>query len=183
ADGFRGYAGQLNGGRLHVGDSVQVWPSGKTAVITQLFRAGTEQGSVSDGDAVTVVLDRELDISRGDLLTLAHEDVNTSKHFDAQLCWLDEQALNTTRSYWLKQGTRLTQAKVQAVHALRDVHSLQEQQATGTLSLNDIGRVSLVSRDLLVLDDYQDHSSTGSFILIDPSTNQTVAAGLVQKRV
>jgi len=60
---------------------------------------------------------------------------------------------------------------------------LQEQQATGTLSLNDIGRVSLVSRDPLVLDDYQDHSSTGSFILIDPSTNQTVAAGLVQKRV
>ncbi|KAA1283999.1 sulfate adenylyltransferase [Alcaligenes faecalis] len=183
ADSFRGYAGQLSGGRIQVGDSVQVWPSGKTAVITQLFRAGTEQVSVSDGDAVTVVLDRELDISRGDLLTLAHEAISTSKHFDAQLCWLDEQALNTTRSYWLKQGTRLTQAKVQAVHALRDVHSLQEQQATGTLSLNDIGRASLVSRDPLVLDDYQDHSSTGSFILIDPSTNQTVAAGLVQKRV
>src|SRR5690606_5344561 len=178
-DGFRGYAGLLDGGRIRVGDTIQVWPSARTAVVTGLYRAGQEQPQVEDGDAVTIVLDRELDISRGDLLTLADEPVTPRKSFEAELCWLDEQPLSTSRSYWLKQGTRLTQAKVRAVHAVRDVRSLQEQEASGTLALNDIGRVSIASRDPLVLDDYQEHAGTGAFILIDAGTNQTVAAGLV----
>ena len=178
-DGFRGYAGQLDGGRIRVGDTIQVWPSAKTAVVTGLYRAGQEQTQVSDGDAVTLVLDRELDISRGDLLTLADEAIEPRKSFEAELCWLDDQPLSTSRSYWLKQGTRLTQAKVRAVHAVRDVRSLQEQEASGSLALNDIGRVSIASRDPLVLDSYQDHAGTGAFILIDAGTHQTVAAGLV----
>lgn len=178
-DAFRGYAGQLEGGQLQVGQEIRIWPSGTRAVIKQLHRAGAAVDQVQSGDAITVVLDRELDISRGDLITLAQEDITPSKQFEAELCWLDEQALTPGRLYWLKQGTRLTQAKVQAIHTKRNVQSLQEQSAEASLSLNDIGRVSLQTRDPLVIDSYSNNPGTGSFILIDNGTHQTAAAGLV----
>lgn len=178
-DSFRGYAGQLDGGHLRIGQEVRIWPSGTSAIIKQLYRAGVSVDQVQSGDAITVVLDRELDISRGDLLTLAQESIVPSKQFEAELCWLDEQALTPGRLYWLKQGTRLTQAKVQAIHTKRHMHSLQEESAQASLQLNDIGRVSLHTRDPLTINSYHDNPGTGSFILIDKGTHHTVAAGLI----
>ncbi|MFT0532743.1 sulfate adenylyltransferase subunit 1 [Castellaniella hirudinis] len=179
-DAFRGYAGQLQGGAWRVGDAVRVLPSGQTATIARLLRGDQSLDAALPGDSITVVLDRELDVSRGDLLVHADDDAVLRRDFEADLCWLDQQALNPARLYWLKLGTRLTQVRIQAVHARRDIHELRAVDWQGTLAMNDIGRVSLRARDALALDDYAVQRGTGSFILIDTATNQTAAAGLVR---
>ncbi|GAB2902792.1 sulfate adenylyltransferase subunit 1 [Paralcaligenes ginsengisoli] len=177
---FRGYAGQLSGGSLRVGDEIKVLPSGESAKVARLVQFDRDVDLVIGGDSVTVVLDRDIDVSRGDLIVAADAPVRVTKEFEAELCWLDQQALSPVRQYWLKQGTRITQAKVKAVHTRRDMRELLHVEAGGALAMNDIGRVTLVSRDLLAIDSYTDQPVTGSFILIDAATHQTAAAGMVR---
>ncbi len=180
-DAFRGYAGQLRGGAWQVGDAVQVLPSRESARIAGLLRGTQAVDQALPGDSITVVLDRDIDLSRGDVLVDAQAQPALDRDFEADLCWLDQQALNPARLYWLKQGTRLTQVRVQAVRTRRDIHELRSVDWNGTLAMNDIGRVQLRARDPLVLDDYDDQRATGAFILIDTATNQTAAAGLVRR--
>ncbi|CAM3723173.1 sulfate adenylyltransferase subunit 1 [Castellaniella denitrificans] len=180
-DAFRGYAGQLRGGAWQVGDAVQVLPSRESARIAGLLRGAQAVDQALPGDSITVVLDRDIDLSRGDVLVDAQAQPALDRDFEADLCWLDQQALNPARLYWLKQGTRLTQVRVQAVRTRRDIHELRSVDWNGTLAMNDIGRVQLRARDPLVLDDYDDQRATGAFILIDTATNQTAAAGLVRR--
>lgn len=177
---FRGYAGQLAGGRLSVGDEIRVLPAGQVAKVARLLRFDLDVASVVAGDNVVLVLDRDIDVSRGDLIVQSDTTIRVTKEFDAELCWLDQQALNPLRQYWLKQGTRLTQAKIKAVHTRRDIHELSHVEASGVLEMNDIGHVTLVSRDVLALDSYSEHTVTGAFILIDAATHQTAAAGMVR---
>jgi sulfate adenylyltransferase subunit 1 len=177
---FRGYAGQLAGGRLSVGDEIRVLPAGQVAKVARLLRFDLDVASVVAGDNVVLVLDRDIDVSRGDLIVQSDTTIRVTKEFDAELCWLDQQALNPLRQDWLKQGTRLTQAKIKAVHTRRDIHELSHVEASGVLEMNDIGHVTLVSRDVLALDSYSEHTVTGAFILIDATTHQTAAAGMVR---
>jgi len=179
-DAFRGYAGQLAGGLWRPGDALRVLPSDEPVRIARILRGDEELEAARDGDSVTLVLDRDVDVSRGDLLVGAQARTQTGRDFEADLCWLDQQALNPARLYWLKQGTRLTQARVQAVHSRRDIHELRAVDWSGTLAMNDIGRASLRTRDPLVLDSYERQRATGAFILIDMATNQTAAAGLIR---
>lgn len=181
AEAFRGYAGQLESGHLQVGDRIRVWPSQQEAQIRALYRADQPVEQVQAGDPITIVLDKELDISRGDLLTLANNTVTTTREFDAELCWLDEQALSLPRTYWLKQGSRLTQAKIRTIHQVRDIQTLQPNATSSDLRMNDIASVRVQCRDPLVIENYAEQPITGSFILIDSATNQTAAAGLVQQ--
>ena len=180
-DAFRGYAGQLQGGSWRVGDEVQVLPSRESARIAGLLRGAQAIDQALPGDSITVVLDRDIDLSRGDVLVDTGSLWALDKDFEGDLCWLDQQALNPARLYWLKQGTRLTQVRVQAVRTRRDIHELRSVDWNGTLAMNDIGRVQLRARDPLVLDDYDAQRATGAFILIDTATNQTAAAGLVRR--
>ncbi|MFW7340989.1 GTP-binding protein [Pollutimonas sp. H1-120] len=177
---FRGYAGQLSGGALKVGDEIKVLPSGLTARVARLLRGADDLSFAAGGDSVTLVLDRDIDVSRGDLVVPADAQLRVVREFDAELCWLDQQALNPARQYWLKQGTRLTHARIKAVHTRRDMHALQHVQAGDILNMNDIGHATLVSRDLLALDSYAGNAATGAFILIDAATHQTAAAGMVR---
>ena len=181
SDAFRGYAGQLRGGAWRVGDAVQVLPSRESARIAGLLRGAQAVDHALAGDSVTVVLDRDIDLSRGDVLVDARARPALGSDFEADLCWLDQQALNPARLYWLKQGSRLTQARVRAVLTRRDIHELRSVDWNGTLAMNDIGRVQLRTRDPLILDDYDAQRATGAFILIDAATNQTAAAGLVRR--
>lgn len=180
AQAFRGYAGQLQRGTLSIGDSVRVWPSQTTATITSLLRSGQAVSSVQAGDAVTLTLDKELDISRGDLLSLATEKLPLSRTLEADLCWLDTTALNPARHYLLKQGTRLTQAKLTAIHHVRDIETLEPISGSQSLHMNDLASISLTVRDPLVNEPYQTQPATGAFILIDPATHQTAAAGMLR---
>ncbi len=177
---FRGYAGQLSGGTLRVGDKIKVLPSGLTAGVARLLRGADDIPFAAGGDSVTVVLDRDIDVSRGDLVVPADAQIRVAREFEAELCWLDQQALNPARQYWLKQGTRLTQARIKAVHTRRDMHALQQVRAGDVLNMNDIGHATLVSRDPLALDSYVGNAATGAFILIDAATHQTAAAGMVR---
>ena len=179
-DDFRGYAGQVASGRVRVGDGILVQPAGTPAKIQALLGHGGPRDAASAGDTVTVVLDRDVDVSRGNLL--AHEAAPASvvREFDADLCWLDERALSPARRYLLKHGTRLTSAKIRAVQSRRDIHELQEVQAAGGLEMNDIGRVTIAVREALAVDTYGEVAGTGAFILIDEATHQTAAAGMIR---
>jgi len=178
--GIRGYAGRIASGTLRVGDEVAAQPSGVTARVRALQTFDGPLAQASAGASITVVLDREVDVSRGDVLVHVHAPAQVARRFEAQLCWLDTTDLNPARQYLLKHGTRLTSARVAAGHDRLDVHALQAAQAAETLRLNDIGSVSLAVRDPLPLDPYDRLPATGAFILIDPATNQTAAAGMVR---
>jgi sulfate adenylyltransferase subunit 1 len=180
-DAFRGYSGRVASGTVRVGDAIVVQPSGVTAVVAALrVWDGTVAQAIA-GDSVTVVLDREVDVSRGDVL--AHQDAPApaGREFEGELCWLDATPLNPARKYLLKHGTRLTSARVRGVSTKRDIHELAEVPVENeTLHMNEIGRVSIVTREALTLDRYQDLPALGAFILIDEATHQTAAAGMVR---
>ncbi len=181
ADDFRGYAGRVASGVVRVGDEIAVQPSGVLAAVAGLIVSGLAVEEAVAGDAVTVLLDRDVDASRGDVLSHPQAQADAGREFEAELCWLDAQPLNPARRYLLKHGARLTSAKIRAVHARRDIHELREEAAEGgTLGMNDIGRVSLMTREILAADRYDDIPANGAFILIDEATNQTAAAGMLR---
>ena len=180
-DDFRGYAGRVASGVLRPGDEVAVQPSGVTAVVREVRAFDRALAEAVAGDSITLVLDRDVDVSRGDVIVHASAPAQVAREFEAELCWLDAQALNPARKYLLKSGTRLTSAKIRAVLSHRDIHELQEVENTeGTLRMNDIGRVTFTTRDALAVDRYADVPSTGAFILIDEATHQTAAAGMLR---
>ncbi|AHV92675.1 sulfate adenylyltransferase subunit 1 [Bordetella holmesii] len=183
ADDFRGYAGRVASGTLAVGDEILVQPSGVAARVAALRVFDRNVAEAVSGDSVTVILDRDVDVSRGDIITHAAAPASVTREFDAEVCWLDNHPLNSARKYLLKQGTRLTSAKIRGVLTRRDIHELQEvDDAQGKLDMNDIGRVSFVTRESLAVDDYRDVPGTGAFILIDAATHQTAAAGMILRR-
>lgn len=184
ADDFRGYMGQVVSGTVSVGDDVLVQPAGIAARVAALLTFEGELDDAGTGKAVTVVLDRDVDVSRGDTLVHAAAPAVVARRFEADVCWLDDQGLNPARKYLLKQGTRLTSAKIEAVLTRRDIQRLEEEPVQQqTLVMNDIGRIRLTSRDPLVLDTYDRLPATGAFILIDAATHQTAAAGMVREVV
>jgi len=181
ADDFRGYAGRISSGVLRTGDEIVVQPSGVRARVSRIVRSSQETSLAVAGDAVVVVLDRDVDVSRGDILSLASAPARVSRQLDAEICWLDNKPLNPARKYLLKHGSRLTSAKVRAVHTQRNIHELQEEEnIRNQLDMNEIGRVSLSLREALPHDLYSDLAATGAFILIDEATFQTAAAGMIR---
>lgn len=180
AEDFRGYAGRIASGELRPGDEVVIQPSGVTARVKTVLAFDRAVDVAVAGDSVTVVLDSDVDVSRGDVVSHASAPARVGREFEAELCWLDAQALNPARKYLLKQGTRLTSAKIRGVLSRRDVHELQEVAGDGgTLAMNEIGRVSFATREALAVDRYVDAPVTGAFILIDEATHQTAAAGML----
>lgn len=181
ADDFRGYAGRIVSGELRPGDEVVIQPSGVTAHVKEVLAFDRAVDLAVEGDSVTVVLDRDVDVSRGDVLSHTAAPARVGREFEAELCWLDTQALNPARKYLLKHGTRLTSAKIRGVLTHRDIQELQEvANDSGTLRMNEIGRVSFATRETLAVDNYDDAPATGAFILIDEATHQTAAAGMLR---
>jgi sulfate adenylyltransferase subunit 1 len=177
---FRGYAGRVASGILQPGDEVVVQPSNVTARVTEVRAYDRVLMGAVAGDSVIVVLDRNVDVSRGDVLSHVGVAAQVGKELEAEVCWLDSQPLNPRRKYLLKQGTRTTMAKIREVITRRDIHELRELDSdVGTLAMNDIGKLRIVTRDALTLDRYATVPATGAFILIDESTYQTAAAGML----
>jgi sulfate adenylyltransferase subunit 1 len=181
ADDFRGYMGRVESGSVKVGDNLVVHPSGQTAVVSRIVFLHDELPEAHLGQCVTLVLDRDVDVSRGDQLVSADDTAQHApvKTLTADVCWLDSEPLNPARKYWIKQTTRQTQAKVKAVHQVLDIHTLMHGEHTNTVQMNDLARIELVLAQPIVADLYTQCRATGSFILIDSATNQTVAAGMI----
>jgi sulfate adenylyltransferase subunit 1 len=173
----RGYQGTVAGGSIRVGDEVAVLPSGLSARIAAIVTADGALTEAAVDMAVTLRLDRDIDISRGDLIAQAGSLPAVTQDLDAEICWFDGEALDTARPYLLKHGTSTVKAKIAGIDHRIDVDSAQPVAATGTLIMNDIGRVRVRTQRALSVDPYSHNRVTGAFILIDPASNRTVAAG------
>ena len=175
---FRGYMGRIESGSIHVGDNITVLPSGLTSHIKEIV---LYEGLIDEAIApqsVTLTIEDHLDISRGDVLVKTGETPRVTKAFDAMLCWLSEQPLDPNRKYLIKQSTRMVKAVISRIDYRVDVNTMAHE-ATNTLKMNDIAHVGLKVQQPLVCDDYARNRSTGCFIVIDESSNNTVAAGMI----
>jgi sulfate adenylyltransferase subunit 1 len=180
ADDFRGLAGTVAAGSVAVGDEIIVQPAGSRAKVARIVTHGGDLQIAGAGDAITLVLDRDLDVSRGDVLIAADDAAAPSKTFSADICWLDTQAFAPARKYWLKLGTKTVYAKIDRVEHVLDVHTLAHDADASALALNTIGRVRITAQQALLADDYAHSPATSAFILIDSATHQTAAAGMVR---
>ncbi len=176
---YRGYAGQLASGALRVGEEVVALPSG---LRTRIAAIDTFEGELEEAQApmsVTLRLEDELDVSRGELICRAEEAPTVSRELQADVCWLNERPLRAGGRYVIKHTTRGATAIVDELQDVVDVHTLERASAPEQLALNDIGRVRLRTNTPLAFDPYRSNRRTGSFILIDEATNETVGAGMV----
>jgi len=175
---FRGFAGQIASGTIRKGDSIAVLPSGRTAEIERIV---TWDGDLAEAHAplsVTLVLNHEVDISRGDLIVSADSLATVAKRVKAALVWMDQRPLERGRRYLLKHTSHTVPAFVSSIEYRTDISTLS-REAAETLEMNGIGVVSVTLLRPMALDLYGKNRSTGAFILIDPETNATVAAGMV----
>jgi sulfate adenylyltransferase subunit 1 len=176
----RGYLGRIESGAIAVGDAVVALPSG---LATRIREIRTFDGPLPHAGlhaSVTLVLDDEIDISRGDMLVSAGQAPVVARGVEATVCWLAEAPLDRSRKYLLRHTTREVRARIDRIDHLWDVTTQTREPAPAALKMNDIGRVALTLAQPVFADRYADNRATGSFILIDETTNDTVAAGLVQ---
>jgi sulfate adenylyltransferase subunit 1 len=178
---YRGYAGQVASGTVSPGDEVVVLPGGARTTVASVDTADGPLLSAAAGRSVTVLLDDDIDISRGDVLAAAGAPPRVTDELDTTLCWLAEKPLRAGARLLLKHGTRTTQVIVRAVGArlTLDTEVPTWGDAPEQLGINDIAHATLHTADPLPVDDYADIRATGSFLLIDPPTGNTLAAGLV----
>jgi bifunctional enzyme CysN/CysC/sulfate adenylyltransferase subunit 1 len=175
---YRGFAGEVVSGSVKKGDPVMVLPSRKQTRVIGIDTFDGELETARAPMAVTLRLADEIDISRGDMLVHPNDLPRVTRAFDAMLVWLNERPLDTEKSYLLKHTTQLVRAQVQSVAFTVDLETLGETPAK-TLGLNDIGKVRIEARRALYVDPYTKNRGTGSFILIDSLSNNTVAAGMI----
>jgi sulfate adenylyltransferase subunit 1 (EFTu-like GTPase family) len=176
---YRGYAGQLASGSLRVGEEVVVLPSGQR---TRIAAIDTYEGELEEALApmsVTLRLEDELDVSRGELICRPEQSPTVARELEADVCWLNERPLRAGGRYVIKHTTRTATAIVDELGDRVDVSTLERVPAPAELELNDIGRVRLRTSAPLAFDPYIGNRRTGSFILIDEATNETVGAGMV----
>jgi len=175
---FRGFAGTVASGFIKTGDEIAVLPSGQTATIASILGPGGEVAQAAAGDAVTVTLDREVDVARGDMFARLRDRPQVADQFAAHLVWMAEEPLLPERSYLIKTNHCTLTATVTALKHRIDVNTLAKLAAK-TLALNEIGVCNLSVARPLPFDPYADNRATGAFILIDRYSNQTVAAGMI----
>jgi sulfate adenylyltransferase subunit 1 len=179
--GFRGYQGRVETGSIKVGEEIVVLPSGKPAVVSRIVFLNDDLQEAHAGQCITLVLDRDVDVSRGDQFIAADDAEKDApvKSITADLCWLDDEPLNPARKYWLKHTTRSVQAKIKSVNLVLDIQTLLHGESTKTVQMNDVAQVEIMLAQPIVADLYSECRATGSFILIDSATNQTAAAGMI----
>ena len=176
---FRGFSGTVASGFARVGDELVVAKSGKTSKIKSIVTMDGDLDVTEAGEAVTITLEDEIDISRGDLLANAKHRPLVTDQISAHLIWMDSTHMLMGRPYLIKMGSQQVQATVTALKHKVDVNDASHKDAGKTLALNEIGFCNLSFSTPLAMDTYEENRHTGSFILIDRYTNQTVAAGLV----
>jgi sulfate adenylyltransferase subunit 1 len=179
ANDFRGYMGRIEAGIVSKGDKLLVQPGGQTATVKEILTLDGSLAQASAGQSVTILLEEYVDISRGDMLSSIEKPASLLKTVSAEVCWLSEEPLDLRRKYWLKHTTKQVPARVTSIDSLLDINT-QERHAGNELKLNGIARITLNVQQPLAADAYDDERATGSFILIDEVSHQTVAAGMIR---
>ena len=174
----RVFWGRIAHGSVRAGDTVQVFPSGETAVVAEVRRAGSTVAACQAGESAGIVLDRQLDISRGDWIASVG-GLKPSQRFSATLAWLDTEPATIGRKYWVRHGNRWVQAHIAVIEHRLDIHTLPPTDAH-ELAVNDIGAVQIVVQQPLPVEPYLGNRVGGALIVVDPSTNRTSGALLVK---
>ncbi len=175
---FRGYMGRIESGVIAAGDEITILPSGRTTKVKEIVTYDGNLQRACAPQSVTLTLADEIDISRGDMFVKSAAMPQVSKEFEAMLCWLSESPLDLNRKYIIKHTTRVVKCVFARLEYRVDVNTL-EQHSSATLNMNDIARVAMKVQQPLVFDSYTKNRFTGSFIVIDEATNNTVAAGMI----
>jgi len=176
---FRGFAGRITSGTVSAGEEIVVLPSGNVSTVASIVTYDGELEEAFVPQSVVMTLQDEIDVSRGDMIVRRNNLPQVETHVEAIICWMDEAAISRERSYILKQTTKQVKAFVSQILYKIDVNTLHREQ-TETLLLNDIARVEIRTASPIFFDSYNKNRGTGSFILIDPHTSNTVAAGMIR---
>jgi bifunctional enzyme CysN/CysC/sulfate adenylyltransferase subunit 1 len=176
---FRGLSGQISGGIVKVGQKVMVLPSGFTSTVKQIW---TLEGQIEEAfspQSVTLVLEHDLDVSRGDVIVDAADLPGASNELQAKICWMAPRPLTAGRQFLLKHTTQTVKAAVTAIEDRINISTFDKETEVAELAMNDLGEVRIKTAKPLIYDGYASNRLTGSFILIEPGTNATVAAGML----
>ncbi len=188
---MRGYQGTIAGGHVRIGDQVVALPCGLDAAVVAIHSFDKLLDQAGEGTAVTLVLDRQIDISRGDMLVFGGDAEMTSQTtskiarpsvgtaFSAKLCWLDPVSLDRSRRYWLKHTSNTTRAVVEKISFRLNVETLTRELGATALFVNEIAEVRISTQQPIIFDAFDVNRNTGCFVLIDDATNRTVAAGMI----
>ena len=175
---FRGFMGRIESGDIAIGDAVTVLPNGYQSKVKSILLGETALKSAQTEQSVTLLLQDEIDTSRGDMIVKSGSNIAPVKQIEAHICWLSETPLSPARTYIVRHTTRESKAKVGAIEYKIDVNTL-EHQTTHDLKMNDIARMTFKLAQPLMVDSYSKNRATGAFIVIDESTNNTVGAGMI----
>ena len=176
---YRGYAGRISGGLFHPGDKVSVLPSGLPSVIKTVDVFGESLEGAKVTESVTLQLEDDIDISRGNMIVGRNNQPHIGQEIDLMVCWFNERPLNLAGKYAVKHTTRDVRCVIKEVNFKMDINTLEENTSDKEIKMNDIGRIRLKTTQPLYYDSYTKNRITGSLVLIDEATNETVAAGMI----
>jgi bifunctional enzyme CysN/CysC len=180
---FRGFSGRIVSGTISPGEEIVVMPSGRQTTVKSIMTYDEELDEAFAPQSVVLTLNDEIDISRGDMVVRKNNLPQASGYIEATICWMDEQPLSMGAAYILKHTTRSVRAFISRILYKIDVNTLHRERGVETFALNEIGRVEIRTALPIFFDPYKANHGTGSFILIDPLTNNTVAAGMIRGAV
>ncbi|WBL22059.1 sulfate adenylyltransferase subunit CysN [Zunongwangia sp. HRR-M8] len=176
---YRGYAGRIASGIYRKGDEVAVLPSGFTSKIKSINTGDIEVNEAFAPMSVSITLEDDIDISRGDMIVKKNNQPEPSQEFDVMLCWLNNEAAKPRAKYLIQHTSNEERAMIKSVVYKIDINSYDREDGEDSLNMNDIARVKIRTTRRLMIDSYRDNRNTGSIILIDEGTNETVAAGMI----
>ena len=178
---FRGYAGKLVSGHLKKEEEVVVLPSMRTSKISKIYHSNKEVELGRSGESITVELEDDVDVSRGNMIVPVNSPVTQVKELVATISWMDEQPLTNSKTFLLQHGVNVVKAKINGLQSKIDMHTMEELNEVSQFKLNDIGRVSIKIAKPVFADLYKENARNGAFILIDEFNNNTVAVGFIER--
>ena len=176
---YRGYAGRVSGGIFRVGDEVKVLPSGFRSKIKSINKFEEQVSQIFDGISASIVLEDDIDVSRGDMIVKPNNMPNPTQDITAMLCWFDNESARPRAKYIIKHTSNEVKAIIKNVFYKVDMDTLKRNENDKELNMNSISKIQIRTTSPLLVDDYNVNRNTGSFILIDEATNNTVAAGMI----
>jgi len=178
---FRGYAGRVASGVIHVGDRIKVLPSGQESVVTHITQAIEELTEANPPQSVTIQLADDIDISRGDILVKNDEpQPHQEQDLTLDVCWFNEHPLHPRAKYIVRQTTKESLGIVRSINYRQNINTLEKEPGVAEIKMNDIAEITIHTAQPLAFDDYRLNRITGSVIFIDPDTNETVGAGMIK---
>jgi len=178
---FRGFCGTISSGIINVGDSITALPSGKSSTVKEIVTYDGNLQSAYAQQAITITLNDEIDISRGDIIVKTGEQPEEASDLDVNIVWMDDEALKVGKEYVIKRAATVVTGSIESIYHRTDVNTLEKQNAD-TLELNEIGLAKLSLNKNIAFDPYEKIKAMGSFIIIDRMTNNTVGAGMIMKK-